>query len=128
MSGFQLDTDAFQLQRMMRQDAHEKAFEIMVKGQREYEDQKDKLIKEGERKLETEFQQLIDAQRIKHKIEVAQKTNAMRLEKMKRRNECMQNLRTAAAFRLQNEMKPENEQYQATLKNLIVQVSRNCLC
>lgn len=56
---------------MMRQDAHEKAFEIMVKGQRDYEAQKDKLIEEGEVKLQQEFEQKIDAQRIKHKIEIA---------------------------------------------------------
>ena len=32
-----LDSDAFQLKRMMRQDAHEKAFEMQVLGQRAYE-------------------------------------------------------------------------------------------
>ena len=31
----QLDGDAFKLKRMMRQDAHEKAFEIHVLGQRD---------------------------------------------------------------------------------------------
>jgi vacuolar-type H+-ATPase subunit E/Vma4 len=31
------DTDAFELKRMMKQDAHEKAFEALVLGQRIYE-------------------------------------------------------------------------------------------
>lgn len=119
----QLDTDAFQLQRMMRQDAHEKAFEIMVKGQREYERQKDELIKEGEHKLKQEFEQKIDQQRIKYRIEVAQKTNAVRLEKMKRRNECMVELKNEASTRLCQDFSSSSDQYCSTLKSLIVQVS-----
>jgi hypothetical protein len=31
------DTDAFELRRLMRQEAHEKAFEFQVMGQREFE-------------------------------------------------------------------------------------------
>ena len=31
------DSDAFELKRMMRQEAHEKAFEIQVQGQRDFE-------------------------------------------------------------------------------------------
>ena len=40
---------------MMRQDAHEKAFEMLVQGQRLYEKQRDQLIEEGEKKLKVEF-------------------------------------------------------------------------
>ena len=54
-----MDTDAFNLKRMMRQDAHEKAFELMVSGQRDYEDQRDKLIVAGEKKIKTDFEQRI---------------------------------------------------------------------
>ena len=55
-----LDSDAFQLKRMMRQDAHEKAFEMQVLGQRAYEEQRDKTIAEGERKLKREFESKLD--------------------------------------------------------------------
>ena len=41
-----LDTDAFELKRMMRQEAHEKSFEIRVMGQRLFETEKDKILKE----------------------------------------------------------------------------------
>ena len=40
-----LDTDQFELKRMMRQEAHEKAFEIKVMGQRLFETEKEKIIK-----------------------------------------------------------------------------------
>ena len=36
----QLDADAFELRRMMRQQAHEKAFEINVQAQRLFESEK----------------------------------------------------------------------------------------
>ena len=121
----QLDTDAFQLKRMMRQDAHEKAFEMLVQGQRLYEKQRDQLISEGEKKLQTDFEKRIEEQQIKHKIAIAQKINASRLEKMKKRNECMENLKTAAQYRLQNDYNSQSPEYRKTLKSLIIQVSTN---
>ena len=66
-----LDSDAFQLKRMMRQDAHEKAFEMQVLGQRAYEEQRDKTVMEGEKKLRREFEGKLEDQRIKQKIEVS---------------------------------------------------------
>jgi len=52
---------------------------------------------------------------------VAQKINASRLEKMKKRNECMENLKKQTTARLQAQFSSEDEQYLETLKNLIVQ-------
>ena len=66
-----LDSDAFQLKRMMRQDAHEKAFEMQVMGQRAYEESRDKTVMEGEKKLKREFEGRLEDQRIKQKIEVS---------------------------------------------------------
>ena len=117
-----LDSDAFQLKRMMRQDAHEKAFEMQVLGQRAYESQRDAMIEEESKKLEREFGNKLEDQRIKQKIEVSQKTNQTRLDKMKRRNECMENLQTSTRWRLQNEYNKDNPTYVETLKNLIIQV------
>ena len=46
-----LDTDAFELKRMMRQEAHEKSFEIQVMGQRLFEKEMDNIVKEGLQQL-----------------------------------------------------------------------------
>ena len=121
----QLETDAFQLKRMMRQDAHEKAFEMMVQGQRMYEQRMDRLIKEGEKKLNGEFAKKMEDQKINFRIAIAQKTNASRLEKMKKRNQCMEELKGSALYRLQNDYNVDNKQYQDTLKALIIQVSNS---
>ena len=66
-----LDSDAFQLKRMMRQDAHEKAFEMHVLGQREYEASKELLIKEHKKKLDRQYGDELAAQQRDHKIAVS---------------------------------------------------------
>ena len=57
----QLDGDAFKLKRMMRQDAHEKAFEIAVACQRRSERERDIQIKIDEDKLKKEFESKIES-------------------------------------------------------------------
>lgn len=49
------ETDAFELKRMMRQDAHEKAFEIQMLGQRIFENARDKQVLKDEKGLEKEY-------------------------------------------------------------------------
>ena len=39
-----LNSGGFEMERMLRQNAHEKAFEIQVIGQRSFEEQKDRMI------------------------------------------------------------------------------------
>lgn len=51
-NNMQLDGDAFKLKRMMRQDAHEKAFEIQVLGQRDGENETERIYQEELIKLE----------------------------------------------------------------------------
>ena len=54
-----MDSDAFKLKRMMRQDAHERAFEIMLKGQRQSETDTERL-----------FQNKLDEAKQKHEQDV----------------------------------------------------------
>lgn len=54
MQGASLETDAFELKRMMRQEAHEKSFEIQVMAQRMYEKEKDKIVQDGVSKITEE--------------------------------------------------------------------------
>lgn len=49
------DADAFELKRMMRIEAHEKAFEIQVLGQRIYEIERDKQVRNGSALLTKDF-------------------------------------------------------------------------
>ena len=58
----QLDSDAFKLKRMMRQDAHERAFEIMLKGQRQSEQDSERLfqlkLQEAHQKHENDIEKM----------------------------------------------------------------------
>ena len=120
----QLDGDAFKLKRMMRQDAHEKAFEIQVLGQRDGEYESERIYQDELGKLNKRFEKLMSDQQIEHRKMVARSNNETRLEKMKKRNACVEDLKVLAINRLQNQFDRDNPQYQQTLKNLIIQVSK----
>ena len=49
------DTDAFEIKRVMRQEAHEKAFEIKVQTQRLFEKEKNKIVKDGKHRIEKDI-------------------------------------------------------------------------
>jgi len=90
------DTDAFELKRMMKQDAHEKAFEAQVLGQRIYEHEKDKLVNVGKAALTKEYQEKLDNLNIEQKILKSAKTNEARIKRMISRNECIEDLKSLA--------------------------------
>ena len=123
----QLDGDAFKLKRMMRQDAHEKAFEIQVMGQRDGERESERIYQEELVKLEKRYEKMMSDQQIDHRKMVARSNNETRLEKMKKRNECIDNLKVLAINRLQSDYTADSPQYRETLKNLIIQVSGDFL-
>jgi len=91
-----LDTDAFELKRMMRQEAHEKAFEIHMFGQRIFEKERDKLVEKGTDNLNREFKEKINTLNVEQKVEISGKINETRLKRMKKRNDCVEELRTQA--------------------------------
>ena len=122
------DSDAFELKRMMKQDAHEKAFEAHVTGQRIYESEKDKQITIGTDQIDKEFQAKLMNLNIEQKILISATTNDARIKRMKCRNDCVEDLRSAIRSHMINEFR-KSPAYKQTLKTLIVQVSsylRNC--
>ena len=121
INGF--ESDAFELKRMMRQDAHEKAFETQVLGQRIFEREKDKLVKIGIKAVKKEFQEKEENLEINQKILISTKTNENRLRRMVSRNDCLVSLRAEAKAKLASEFTSNSVSYQNTIKNLIIQVS-----
>jgi hypothetical protein len=89
-----MDSDAFDLKRLMKQEAHEKAFEISVLGQRVFEKSKDEMVKKGFANATAEHDQKMDQLKMDINIERSTKTNATKLEKYKARNQCLDNLRS----------------------------------
>ena len=121
-SGGSLETDAFELKRMMRQEAHEKAFEIQVQAQRLYEKEKDKIVQIGLHSMNEDFDKKLQKLQQNLNIERSTKVNTVRLQKMSVRNDCIEEIRKETkAHMLRNTVNPANQQYRIAVKNLIIQ-------
>jgi V-type H+-transporting ATPase subunit E len=116
-----LDTDAFELKRMMRQEAHEKAFEIHMFGQRIFEKERDKLVEKGTDNLNREFRDKLNQLNVDQKVEISGKINETRLKRMKKRNDCVEELRTLASAKLAASFASNATVYREVLKKLIIQ-------
>ena len=93
MQGMSMETDAFELKRMMRQEAHEKAFETQVFAQRLYEKERDKMVQEGFKAMNTDFDKKTQKLQQDLNIERSGKVNAVRLRKMQERNRYVDEVR-----------------------------------
>jgi V-type H+-transporting ATPase subunit E len=120
-----LETDAFELKRMMRQEAHEKAYEIQVMGQRLFEKEKDKIVQEGLEAMNEEFDKKIMTLTMNLNIERSTKINQTRILRMQERNKCIDRVKDETKEQLlKTIVNPTNYMYKGAMKNLIVQVSR----
>ena len=122
MSG-SLETDAFELKRMMRQEAHEKAYEIQVMAQRLFEKEKDKIVQQGLDQMNEDYDKKMMNLTMNLNIEKSTKINQTRLLKMKERNNCVDRVKEEAKEQmLKTVVNPSNYMYKGALKNLIIQV------
>ena len=118
-----LETDAFELKRMMRQEAHEKAFEIQVMAQRLYEQEKDKIVQAGLHTMNEDFDKKLQKLTQNLNIERSTKVNEARIKKMKERNDCVERVKEETRdHMLRSIVNPTNLTYRAAIKNLIIQV------
>ena len=118
-----METDSFELKRMMRQEAHEKAFEIQVMGQRIFEKEKDKIVQQGIDNLQEDVEKKLFNLNMNLNIEKSTKINATRLLRMKERNECMKLVKKEAKENmLKTIVHPEKFPYKQAVRNLIIQV------
>ena len=105
----------------MRQDAHEKAFEIQVLGQRIFEHERDSQVEAQSRLLEKEFHTKHSNLHVEAKIAVSTKTNEVRLHRMTFRDKHLGYLREKTMEALIEKMQNDADSYRAVLKDLIVQ-------
>jgi hypothetical protein len=118
-----LETDAFELKRMMRQEAHEKAYEIQVMAQRLFEKEKDKIVQQGLDSMNDDYYKKLMNLTMNLNIERSTKINQTRLQKMKERNFCIDKVKDEAKEQmLKTVVNPTNYMYKGAMKNLIIQV------
>ena len=120
------EADPFELKRMMRQEAHEKAFEIQVQSQRMYEQEKYKQVQAGLKTSNENHKIKLTSMMQKMNIAVSQSISKARLSKMEAREDCMKKIRKESKRTLMEDIvNPSNPRYKETVKNLIIQVSNH---
>jgi hypothetical protein len=77
------------MERMLRQNAHEKAFELQVIAQRTFEEEKNKIVFEGRQQIKHDQDEKINKLNQDLNIKRSKKINESRLQKMKERNKCL---------------------------------------
>ena len=112
---------SFEMQRMLRQNAHEKAFEIRVQGQRRFEKQRNNMIREGKERHEAEHKERVKKLQIDLNISRSQAVNQARLLKMKVREDYMQLMRSEMLDDLRKLRTDDRDRYLNTVKNLVLQ-------
>ena len=116
-----LNMGSFEMERMLRQNAHEKAFEIKVLAQRMFESSRDEIVFQGRKQLKSDQDARIQTLNQELNIKKSKKINAARLRKMDERNKCLLIVKEMMKKKLVNERNNNRERYLATAKNLIFQ-------
>ena len=116
-----LGQGSFEMQRMLRQNAHEKAFEIKVLAQRSFEKQRDQMVFQGRQKHKADQDERLKQCELELNIQRSQKILSAKLLKMKERNNCLDKIREEMKSKLRDERNNNRARYLETLKNLILQ-------
>lgn len=116
-----LNTGSFEMERMLKENAHEKAFEIHVLAQRQFEQQKKQFVTDGKKQIKSDHDEKVNNLNLDLNIKKSKKINEARLLKMKERNKCLDEIKDIMMVKLKEEMENNRDRYLATVKNLILQ-------
>ena len=118
----ELATDSFELKRVMRQEAHEKAFEIKVISQRLFEKEKAKIVTNGKKEVDKKIENMRRDLQQELNIKRSSKINKARMKKMNFRNELLKKLIEDAIEVIMNDLAdPQNDEYKGLIKDLIME-------
>ena len=112
---------SFEMERMLKENAHEKAFEIQVLAQRAFEKEKKRIVADGRKQIKSDHDERVNTLNQELNIKKSKKINAARLLKMKERNKCLDEIKEVMMEKLKDEMVNNRDRYLATVKNLILQ-------
>eukprot|EP01084_Bolivina_argentea_P221936 375765_1 len=102
------------------QEAREKADEIRMKADEEFQIEKGRILNPERLKLNQEFDRKFKDLEIKQKIELSTQINKARLQVLEQRGELMRTVENDAYKRL-NTLKSDEKKYKETLKQLMIQ-------
>jgi len=109
-----------QMINFIKQEAQEKAAEILGKSEEEFQVEKGRILNPERIKLNQEFDRKFKDLEIQRKIEFSTQINKARLEVLDKRGKFMQEIQQAAYQRL-GDVKKDAKKYEALLCKLIIQ-------
>jgi len=109
-----------QMINFIKQEAREKADEIHLKAEEEFQIEKGKLLNPERLKLNQEFERKFKDLEIQRKIEFSTQINKARLEVLEKRGKFMQEIQQAAFSRL-GDVRKNPKAYEDLLRKLIIQ-------
>ncbi|KAJ0106292.1 hypothetical protein Patl1_17585 [Pistacia atlantica] len=116
-----------QMVRFIRQEAEEKANEISVSAEEEFNIEKLQLVEAEKKKIRQEYERKEKQVDIRKKIEYSMQLNASRIKVLQAQDDLVNSMKDAAAKELLN-VSRDHHSYKKLLKELIVQVSRTQVC
>ena len=121
MNNDSTELENFKILRSIWKNTYDKIFEIKVMNRRSFNDQKKSILEEEKIKINAKFDKEYNDQYINNKILISETRNNSNLNKMRRRNELMDNLSLETLDDIKKFANPENRQYQQLIKQLILQ-------
>ncbi|KAK7253076.1 hypothetical protein RIF29_37485 [Crotalaria pallida] len=109
-----------QMVRFIRQEAEEKANEISVSAEEEFNIEKLQLVETDKKKIRQEYERKEKQVDIRKKIEYSMQLNASRIKVLQAQDDVVNNMKEAAAKELLN-ISRDQHVYRNLLKDLIVQ-------
>jgi len=109
-----------QMINFIKQEAHEKAEEIRLKAEEDFQVEKGKIINPERLKLNQEFEKKFKELEIQRRIEFSTQINKARLEVLEKRGKFMAEIEETSFQRL-GELKKDSKKYENLLYKLIIQ-------
>ena len=109
----------------IRQHGEEEVQAINASADNEFIVQKNNYVSEEKIKISENFKNELDNQEVRLKIEKSKQQNAARIEKMRKVNEIVENLRTELKSKVRQEMRNDKAAYKKLMKELLIQVSKD---
>ena len=107
----------------IRQHGEEEVTAIKTASDAEFIVQKNNYITEEKLKITENFKNELENQEVRLKIEKSKQQNAARIERMRKVNEIVENLKNDLKNKMRQEMKNDPAAYKELIKGLLIQVS-----
>ncbi|XP_024368002.1 V-type proton ATPase subunit E [Physcomitrium patens] len=121
MNDLEVSKQVQQLVQFIRQEAEEKANEISVSAEEEFNIEKLQIVEAEKKKIRQEFERKEKQVEVRRKIEYSTQLNASRLKLLQAQDDLVRKMKEAAEKQLQMVGSSDNEDYPKLLEALIIQ-------